>query len=156
MCHDSPMFLLRSELEADKSGATTSSVEWTQSSALCFLPVAAAPPLVGGAAPGPSTLSRDIEELQEIVGRLATTRSRTRQNAPHGVMTGMSPVSGTQSDYPACMALQSTGACTECWTAGRLACTCGDICSVSESAVSDTYTHLACCPAVLLSLSSLV
>ena len=58
-----------------------------------FLSVATAPPPVGGAAPGQSTLSSDIEELQEIVARLATTRSRPRLQAPRGVMTGMSPVS---------------------------------------------------------------
>ena len=98
----------------------------TQSSAL-FLPVVAAPPPVGGAAPGQSTLSRDMEELQEIVGRLATTRGRTRRHASRGVMTGMSPVSGTLPDQPTYvyMALQFIGAhiltVVSCQTVGRLA-----------------------------------
>ena len=67
----------------------------TMYSVLCSFSVATAPPPVGGAAPGQSTLSRDIEELQEIVARLATTRSRPRLQAPRGVMTGMSPVSAS-------------------------------------------------------------
>lgn len=122
--------------------AIASSHTWTKSSAPHSLLVAVAPPPVDGAAPGQSALSRDIAELQEICEKLATTRTRTRQQASRGLMTGMSPVSGSWPDLWARMALAahqstcSTGLvklvwCTACTPilAGRQAGTCG-VCHV--------------------------